>query len=134
MLIRREEPADISAVRKVVEGAFHRPAEARLVDQIRSDGDAIVVAVAVDQGAVVGHVLFSKMTAPFRALGLAPVAVTPDWQRKGVGSQLIRWGLKQAERAKWQGFFVLALHNSIAVSALIRCSLGVSRLDMQGRT
>jgi putative acetyltransferase len=51
--------------------------------------------------------MFSKMTAPFRALGLAPVAVTPGWQGKGVGSQLIRWGLKQAERAGWQGVFVL---------------------------
>jgi hypothetical protein len=69
VLIRREETADIPAVRKVVEEAFHRPAEARLVDQIRADGDAIVAAVAVGQGAVVGHVMFSKMTAPFRALG-----------------------------------------------------------------
>ena len=107
VLIRSEETADIPAVRRIVEEAFHRPAEARLVDQIRADGDAIVAAVAVGQAAVVGHVMFSKMTAPFRALGLAPIAVTSGWQRKGVGSQLIRWGLKQAERAGWQGVFVL---------------------------
>jgi putative acetyltransferase len=63
--------------------------------------------VAVDQGAIIGHVMFSKVTAPFRALGLAPVAVAPDWQREGGGTLLINWGLKQAAKAEWQGVFVL---------------------------
>jgi len=107
MLIRQEEPTDVPAIRKVIEEAFRRLAEVRLVDRIRADGDAVIAAVAIDHGAIIGHVMFSKMAAPFRALGLAPVAVAPDWQRKRAGSQLIRWGLQQAGESGWQGVFVL---------------------------
>jgi putative acetyltransferase len=107
MLIRYEAAADIPAVRKIVEEAFPQPAEAKLVDQVRADGDAVIAAVALYEGVVIGFVMFSKMAAPFRALGLGPVAVKPVWQRKEIGSRLIRWGLEQAERAGWQGVFVL---------------------------
>jgi putative acetyltransferase len=107
VLIREEERADIPAVRKIVEEAFLRPAEARLVDRLRADGEAVISAVAVDAGQVVGHIMFSRMRAPFRALGLAPVAVMPGLQRNGIGSQLIRWGLAQAKANGWQCVFVL---------------------------
>jgi putative acetyltransferase len=107
VLIRGEEPADIPVVRKIVEEAFLQPAEAKLVDRLRADGEAVISAVAVDAGNVVGHVMFSRMSAPFRALGLAPVAVKPDLQGNGIGSELIRWGLAQAKADKWQGVFVL---------------------------
>jgi putative acetyltransferase len=107
VMIRDEERADIPAVRKVVEEAFLQPAEARLVDRLRADGEAVISAVAVDAEQIVGHIMFSKMSAPFRALGLAPVAVTPSSQRNGIGSQLIRWGLAQAKTNRWQGVFVL---------------------------
>jgi putative acetyltransferase len=106
-LIRPEEPADIPAIRKIVEDAFQQPAEARLVDQLRADEDTVISAVAVDADHIVGHILCSKMDAPFRALGLAPVAVAPDRQGKGIGSELIRWGLTQAKRDGWEGVFVL---------------------------
>ncbi|HEY4839760.1 MAG TPA: N-acetyltransferase, partial [Candidatus Acidoferrales bacterium] len=91
MLIRDEERADIPAVRKIVEEAFLQPAEARLVDRLRADGDAVISAVAVDAEQIVGHIMFSRMTAPIRALGLAPVAVKPSLQGNGIGSELIRW-------------------------------------------
>ena len=78
-----------------------------MVDRLRADGESVISAVAVDAGHVVGHVMFSRMTAPFRALGLAPVAVTPNLQRSGIGSELIRWGLAQAKTLGWQGVFVL---------------------------
>ena len=47
------------------------------------------------------------MTAPFAALGLAPVAVKPERQRSGIGSELIRRGLDRARKAGWQGVFVV---------------------------
>ncbi len=105
MLIRKEEAADIPAIRKIVEDAFPQPAEAELVDRLRADGDAVISAVALEDGHVVGHIMFSRMKAPFRALGLAPVAVTPDRQRSGIGSRLIRWGLANANG--WEGVFAL---------------------------
>jgi putative acetyltransferase len=107
VVIRGEEPADIPAVREIVEEAFLQPAEARLVDRLRTGGEAVISAVAVDAGQVVGHIMFSRMSAPFRALGLAPVAVKPSLQRNGIGSQLIRWGLAQAKANQWECVFVL---------------------------
>jgi putative acetyltransferase len=107
MIIRREEPTDVSAIRNIVEAAFPTPAEAKLVDRLRSDGDSIISMVALESGVVVGHVLLSKMAAPFPALGLGPVAVAPDQQRKGIGSSLVRSALMEAEKEGWQGVFVL---------------------------
>ena len=107
LLIRDEEPADIPAVRKIVEEAFLQPAEARLVDRLRADDEAVISAVAFDARQVVGHIMFSRMNAPFQALGLAPVAVKPSLQRNGIGSQLIRWGLDRAKANTWQCVFVL---------------------------
>ena len=57
--------------------------------------------VAVEGEAIVGHVLFSRAAvrdgaAAHPALALAPVAVAPSRQRKGIGSALIRCGLEQA--------------------------------------
>jgi putative acetyltransferase len=107
IIIRTEEPTDIADIRKVVEEAFPKPLEARLVDQLRANGSSVISLVAVDDGKVVGHAQFSNMTAPFRALGLGPVSVMPDRQRSGIGSQMIRAGLKHAADAGWEGVFVL---------------------------
>ncbi|WP_414642818.1 GNAT family N-acetyltransferase [Bradyrhizobium sp.] len=92
VIIRAEKPADIAGIRNVVEEAFPKPLEARLVDRLRADGNSMISLVAVDDGNIVGHVQFSNMSAPFRALGLGPVSVMPDRQRSGIGSQMIRAG------------------------------------------
>jgi putative acetyltransferase len=107
MLIRNEQLEDRSAIRSVLLAAFPTHGEADLVDRLRVDGDSVFSLVAIEDEAVVGHVLFSKLKAPFRALGLAPVAVTPIRQRSGIGSALIRAGLKQAAQGGWQAVFVL---------------------------
>ena len=107
MSIRAEEPADIAGIRNVVEEAFPESLEAWLVDQLRADGNSVISLVAADDETIVGHVQFSTMTAPFRALGLGPVSVTPHRQRSGIGSQMIRAGLKHAVDAGWEGVFVL---------------------------
>lgn len=107
MIVRAEEPTDIAGIRNVVEEAFPKPLEARLVDQLRADGNSVISLVAVDDGKIVGHVQFSNMIAPFRALGLGPVSVVPYRQRSGIGTQMIRAGLKYAADAGWEGVFVL---------------------------
>ena len=56
---------------------------------------------------VVGHVMLSRMQAPFKALGLAPVAVHADWRRQGIADRLVRAGLAQAKIDGWEGVFVL---------------------------
>lgn len=107
MLIRDEERADRHAIRWLVEAAFAQPLEAELVDRLRADGDAVLSLVAVEGDRIVGHVLFSRMAAPFRALGVAPVSVAPHRQGAGIGSQLIRTGLARVAAEGWEGVFVL---------------------------
>lgn len=107
MLIRSETPADIDAIDALTQAAFGQPDEAKLVTTLRQDGDAAISLVAEENGVIIGHVLFSPMAAPIRALGLAPVSVAPEHQKQGIGAQLIRRGLSQAQRDGWQASFVL---------------------------
>jgi putative acetyltransferase len=107
MIVRLEAPGDVGAIRIVEEEAFGRSAEAKLVDDLRAAGDSVLSLVAVDDGTVVGHALFSRMKAPFPALALGPVAVRPERQRMGVGKRLIREGIARSEAAGWLGIFVL---------------------------
>lgn len=95
--IRPESPEDASAVRHLNELAFGQPAEAHLVEKLRAAcGDALsLVAVADD---VVGHILFTPVVVESASrrlvgMGLAPMAVLPDRQRQGIGSQLVRRGV-----------------------------------------
>lgn len=97
MTIRGERPEDASRVRHVNEAAFGRPAEADLVERLRRACQDSLSLVAED-AAVVGHILFTPVVveSPGRrvlGMGLAPLAVLPDRQRRGVGSQLVRRGL-----------------------------------------
>lgn len=107
MVIRAETAADVNAIRRVLAAAFPGPAEARLVDQIRVDGDLVYSLVAVEEGHVVGHIAFSSMAAPFHALGLGPLAVRPEWQRRGVGARLVNAGVARATADGWQAVFLL---------------------------
>jgi len=104
--IRPEGEGDHAAVEALV-GNVLGIAEARLVARLRTAGDAVISLVAERDGAVVGHILFSPMRAPFRALGLGPLAVDPDSQRQGIGGALVGEGLSRAAAGGWDGVFVL---------------------------
>jgi putative acetyltransferase len=99
--IRPEQSDDIPAVRRVHEAAFPTPAEAKLVDRLRSGGKAAVSLVAHDENEIVGHILFSPVTfdppasASVVALGLAPMAVLPGHEKHGVGRRLVQNGLAE---------------------------------------
>ena len=101
--IRNECAEDIPAVHAVVQSAFGRVDEARLVDALRRSGALVLSAVALLGGRVVGHIAFSPVTVHSAnlvpsVLALAPVAVTPDFQRQGIGSALVRWALEECRR------------------------------------
>lgn len=105
---RPERPADAASIRAVLEAAFPTPAEARLVAALRASGKLAVSMVACDGGGVVGHVAFSPVVAGTESgLGLAPMAVLPAHQGKGVGALLVREGL--ASCVQLEAAFVVVL-------------------------
>jgi putative acetyltransferase len=97
--IRHETAADHEAVGQVNRLAFGQEDEAGIVDALREGGYARLSLVAEVDGRVVGHILFSDLpiltdggTVP--ALSLAPMAVLPEFQKRGIGSALVEKGLE----------------------------------------
>lgn len=105
MQIRLEELKDRAGVHAVNASAFETPTEANLVDVLRKEAHPIVSLVAEDNGEIVGRIMFSPVSlsghADLKIMGLGPMAVAPAHQRKGVGSELVREGLKWC---KWIGY------------------------------
>lgn len=111
--VRAESEADVQAVRQLNELAFGRAEEASLVDALRAAAHPHVSLVAVERGEVVGHIFFSPVAIEpdepvstkavaaaggAAAMGLAPMAVLPQHQNRGIGSQLVREGLQACLR------------------------------------
>lgn len=107
MIIEPERPEHISAIRRLHVEAFPTEAEANLVDRLRDDGDAVTSLVCCEKDRVIGHVLFSRMRAPFRALALAPVSTAERYRRQGIAARLIEDGIARARAAGWDAIFVL---------------------------
>lgn len=100
--IRKEEPRDQDSVRRVNMAAFENGPEAALVDKLRASCEDYLAFVAVEDGIVVGHILFTPVTVDdcgVIGMGLAPMAVLPSQQHKGIGSQLVRHGLAHLHRS-----------------------------------
>jgi len=112
--IRCERPEDTDPIRRVNELAFARPNEADLVDNLRLARAATLSQVAELEGTIAGHILFSPVTVQspagdFSALGLAPLAVLPELQNRGIGSRLVHASLVDL-RAADHGIVVVLGH------------------------
>lgn len=111
-IVRPEQPGDGEAVAHVNDAAFGQAVESRLVDALRRGGHAAISLVAVAGADIVGHILFTPVTidAPgpaLGALGLGPMSVLPERQRRGIGSRLVAAGLDACRRAGCQVVVVL---------------------------
>jgi putative acetyltransferase len=94
--IRDEHPGDVDAIREVNRQTFGQEQEGRIVDALRARGAAVLELVAVADGVVVGHILFSPVTVgPLVGAGLGPMAVSPPRQNHGIGSQLVVAGVER---------------------------------------
>ncbi|MBD1887239.1 GNAT family N-acetyltransferase [Microcoleus vaginatus] len=112
MYIRTEKPEDLEGVRQVNIAAFGRENEANLVDRLRGIASTFSL-VALPSDRIVGHICFSpvvvegKCSSNLSILGLAPVAVLPEYQRQGIGTLLIQHGLEECRRSGFQAVVVL---------------------------
>ncbi len=119
IIIRKELSADHSAILRVTRLAFAAAPyadgnEHELVDKLHASDEFIpeLSLVAEYNGKVVGHIMFSRARiigeeSIYPSLTLAPVSVHPDYQNQGIGSQLIKEGIKIAKIIEYKSICVL---------------------------
>ena len=98
VVVRPEVETDYPGIREVNESAFGGREEAEIVEALRREGAVLLSLVAESSRAIVGHILFSRMwietsSGSVAAVALAPMAVRPGDQRRGIGGRLITRGL-----------------------------------------
>ena len=100
MIVRQERAEEKTAIALVHERAFGRRDEARIVDEVRATPAFVpeLSVVAEEDGRVIGHVLLSYTQLEDRqVLLLGPIGVLPERQGQGIGSALVREGLRLAD-------------------------------------
>ena len=105
--IRRATPADRPAIVEINDSAFGGPAESALVGALERSGRPVISLVALADDVPAGHIFFSPVRIhspgpPIPAAALAPMAVSPRFQRCGIGSQLVDAGLRECANAAYQ--------------------------------
>lgn len=100
IIIRKEKISDKDEIFKLNKQAFNNGPEAELVDRIRESDAEYFSFVAVVKGKIVGHSMYSTVyiDGSPAGLGLAPVAVLPEYQHKGIGAKLIACTLEKLKK------------------------------------
>ena len=116
LTIRQETPDDFKETFEANHGAFGQDKEAKLVDALRRNSTVFIPElslVAIGNNKIVGHILITKLIIKdnngnmHESLGLAPMAVRPEFQKIGIGGQLIIQGLKIAKELGFKSVIVL---------------------------
>ncbi len=110
--VRFEQAGDEAAITRVHTAAFGQPDEAEIVNRLRGVADPFLSLVALIDGRVTGHVLFTPVTirgetGESQALALGPMSVLPECQNRGVGSALVKAGLDACRRTSHGVVFVV---------------------------
>lgn len=112
--IRSEKPEDFQAIYEINKQAFNGESEAKLVNNLRNTNGFIpgLSLVALKNDELVGHILFSIIyiktdTDNVPILALAPMAVLPEYQRSGIGAEMLKKGLKRCKSLRYKAIVVL---------------------------
>jgi putative acetyltransferase len=112
--ITPETEGDFDGITRLHNLAFNQTEEGELVERLRKTSNFISVLslVAKIEGSVVGHILFYPIriktgAGECNSLALAPMSIHPDYQKKGIGSSLLRTGLATAKRLGFRSVIVL---------------------------
>ena len=97
MLLRFEKKEDIKGIHSVHVESFETDQEAKLVDDLRLGDLDLISLVAEENQKIIGHLLFSPVfldsNIKIKMMGLAPLAILPTYQNRGIGTLLVRKGL-----------------------------------------
>jgi putative acetyltransferase len=114
LIIRPEREKDYPKIREVNDLAFGQENEGILIKKLRQTEKFIreLSLVAELDDEVVGHILFYPVvirSAPlkFQTLSLGPMAVSPEYQRQGIGSQMVKEGLETAKTLGYKSVIVV---------------------------
>jgi predicted N-acetyltransferase YhbS len=113
--IRKEEVPDFQEVYNLITDSFQQTDEAELVNRLRGSKAFIpeLSLVAMAANKIAGHILFSKIIIKAdtgeenESLAMAPVSVRPEYQRQGIGGNLIIRGLRIAGDMGYKSVIVL---------------------------
>jgi len=110
--IRAAKPADAEAIAALNRAAFGGEEEVAIVERLRRDDFVAVELVAEQDGTIVGHILLSWLPTlmdgrSVKTLALAPMAVRPGLQKRGIGGRLIAAALDGAQAAGAEAVIVL---------------------------
>ena len=111
MLLRFEKKEDIKGIHSVHVESFETDQEAKLVDDLRLGDLDLISLVAEENQKIIGHLLFSPVfldsNIKIKMMGLAPLAILPTYQNRGIGTLLVRKGLDVCVQKKIQSIVVL---------------------------
>ncbi len=104
-------------IRKLNVAAFGQPQEAHLVDRLRNNCNEYFSLVAEKGNVVAGYILFTPVVLEaengnsLQGMGLAPMAVLPEYQKQGIGSALVKEGLKKIKEKGYPFVIVIGHAN-----------------------
>ncbi len=108
--IRESLPSDAASIEALYPDAFPDEDLLPVVKALLSDDSICLSLVAIADRALVGHVIFTTCSIDGRSEKvwlLAPLGVASVWQRRGVGSALVRQGLLRLESSGAAQVYVL---------------------------
>ncbi|GAB4524807.1 MAG: hypothetical protein Tsb0010_08620 [Parvularculaceae bacterium] len=103
VLLRERAEGDAPAIRRLLIDAFEGEAECRLVESLYAAQALTVERLAEEDGQVIGYCAMSpaRLAPPSGqpVFGLAPLAVAPGRQGRGIGGRLVKESLEAVEIA-----------------------------------